>query len=682
MDKTSSNNPLLQEYDRIPFDLIKSKHVIAAVKEILSQAEKDIAGLLSIDQQPSFQNTLGLLDDILERVKTRVAPITHLVSVAETQDLREAFNEALPSITKFWSGITLNQLLWERLIDFSETEESGKLRGIKKRHLNNTLKEFKRSGADLSQKDKDGLAAVRLEISQLEQKFAENVLDATSAYSLCLENRSRLDGLPKEHLSLARQKAEGIDKKGWLLTLDYPSFEPVMKYAKDRSLRRELYVAYVTRCRDGEFSNISIIADLLSLRRRLAKILGYKDFADYILEDRMAKTGGVAFGFVDGLTQETEPYWKRDVAQLQEHALGMGLEDLQPWDVDFVKEDLKSTLFGIDDEVTRPYFPIQRVLEGLFKLVEEVFGLMVVEKEIEETWHPDVSYYEIFSKDRDKKLGCFYTDWHPREGKRQGAWMNDLRTGGPSEDGFTPHSGIIAGNLTPVKGETPALLTHREVQTVFHEFGHLLHHLTSSVPIAPMAGINVAWDFVEVPSQLMENWTWEDEVLPIISGHFETGETLPVEISSRLRAGRQFMGGLSQMRQLALGSLDLRLHRDDPPEDSSDLMEYIQKILLPFSIQSNFSEWHSTTIFSHLFAGGYASGYYSYLWSEVLEADVFSRFRKEGIMNPAVGKAYMESILTQGDSDEPEALFKRFMGRDVDRKAFLIRNLGSLDHFD
>ena len=356
MDKTSSNNPLLQEYDRIPFDLIKSKHVIAAVKEILSQAEKDIAGLISIDQQPSFQNTLGLLDDILERVKTRVAPITHLVSVAETQDLREAFNEALPSITKFWSGITLNQLLWERLIDFSETEESGKLRGIKKRHLNNTLKEFKRSGADLSQKDKDGLAAVRLEISQLEQKFAENVLDATSAYSLCLENRSRLDGLPKEHLSLARQKAEGIDKKGWLLTLDYPSFEPVMKYAKDRSLRRELYVAYVTRCRDGEFSNISIIADLLSLRRRLAKILGYKDFADYILEDRMAKTGGVAFGFVDGLTQETEPYWKRDVAQLQEHALGMGLEDLQPWDVDFVKEDLKSTLFGIDDEVTPSLF--------------------------------------------------------------------------------------------------------------------------------------------------------------------------------------------------------------------------------------------------------------------------------------------------------------------------------------
>jgi len=682
MNKKISTNPLLQDCDRIPFHLIESKHVITAVKEILKQAERDIDGLISTDQEPSFQNTLGLLDDILERVKTRVAPITHLMSVAETRELREAFNEVLPFMTKFWSSITLNQLLWKRLLDFSETVESGKLRGIKKRHLNNTLNEFKRSGADLSQEDKDRLAAVRLEISQLEQKFAENVLDATSAYSLCLEDRSRLDGLPKEHLSLARQKAEGVDKKGWLLTLDYPSFEPVMKYAEDRDLRRELYVAYVTRCRDGRFSNISIITDLLNLRRRLAKILRYKDFADYTLEDRMAKTGGVAFGFVDGLTEETEPYWKRDVAQLKEHALGMGLEDLQPWDVDFVKEDLKSTLFGIDDEITRPYFPIQRVLEGLFKLVEEVFGLVVVEKEIEEIWHPDVGFYEIFSKDSNRKLGCFYTDWHPREGKKQGAWMNDLRTGGPSEDGFAPHSGIIAGNLTPVKRKTPALLTHREVQTVFHEFGHLLHHLTSSVPIAPMAGINVAWDFVEVPSQLMENWTWEDEVLPLISGHFETGESIPVEISSRLREARQFMGGLNQMRQLALGSLDLRLHRDNPPEDSSDLMKYIQKILLPFSIQSNFSELHSTTIFSHLFAGGYASGYYSYLWSEVLEADVFSKFREEGIMNPAVGKAYMESILTQGDSDAPEALFNRFMGRDVDRQAFLLRNLGSLDHFD
>tara|TARA_B110001454_G_scaffold219085_1_gene249824 strand:- start:2346 stop:4388 length:2043 start_codon:yes stop_codon:yes gene_type:complete len=679
MNKKISNNPLLQDYDRIPFHLIESKHVVPAVKEILRQAERDINELIMTDQKPTFQNTLGLLDDILESVKARVAPVTHLMSVAETRELREAFNEILPYITQFWSNITLNQLLWERLVDFSKTIEAGRLRGIKKRHLSNTLDEFKRSGADLLQQEKDNLATIRLEISQLEQKFSENILDATDMYSLLVTDRSRLEGLPNESLSLARQKAEEAGEKGWLLTLDYPSFEPVMKYVRDRDLRRELYVAYVTRCRTGEFSNVPIITDLLNLRSRLANILGYEDFADYILGDRMAKTGKVAFDFIDGLTQETEPYWERDIAQLKEHALGMGLVDLQPWDLDFVKENLKSTLFGIDDEVTRPYFPIRRVVEGLFQLVEEVFEIVVTEKVIEEIWHPEVRFYEIFSKDGNRKLGCFYTDWHPREGKRQGAWMNDLKTGGPSGDGFEPHSGIIAGNLTPAKGKTPALLTHREVQTVFHEFGHLLHHLTSSVPIAPMAGINVAWDFVEVPSQLMENWTWEDEVLPLISGHFETGKPMPVKTSLRLREGRQFMGGLNQMRQLALGCLDLRLHRDDPAKVSSDPLKYIEKILLPFSIGSEFSELHSATIFSHIFAGGYASGYYSYLWSEVLEADVFSKFREEGIMNPTVGRAYMESILTQGDSDEPEILFKEFMGRDVDRNAFLNRNLGSLE---
>ena len=678
MNKKSSENPLLQDSVRIPFHVIQAEHVVPAVQEILAEATRNIELLTSIEEIPTFDNTLGRMDDILEQVKTRIAPITHLMSVAETPALREAFNEVLPSMTEFWSKITLNEQLWIRLLEFSRTDEASSLQGLKKRHLDHTLNEFRRSGADLVAEDKEILAILRLELSKLEQKFAENVLDATNAYSLLLTDLSQLDGLPEENKVLACQKAQAVGKEGWLLTLDYPTFEPVMKYVRSREVRRELYVAYVTRCRDGDFSNVSIIKDLLNLRRKLAEILGHRDFADYILEDRMAKKGEIAFEFVDDLTRETKPYWIRDIAHLKEHSQELGLVDLQPWDVDFVKENLRSTLFGIDDETTRPYFPIQRVFEGLFKLVEEVFGLVVIEKKIEEVWHPEVRFYEIFSRIGNEKLGCFYTDWHPREGKRQGAWMNDLKTGGPSHDGFEAHTGIIAGNLTPVKGDIPALLTHREVQTVFHEFGHLLHHLTSSVPIAPMAGINVVWDFVEVPSQLMENWTWEDEVLPLISCHYETGETLPTEISSQLRAGRQYMGGLNQMRQLALGYLDLRLHRDEPAETSSKLMHYIESILLPYSIEPEFSKLHSTTIFSHLFAGGYAAGYYSYLWSEVLEADVFSRFKEKGVMNPAVGREYMESILTQGDSDEPERLFQRFMGREVDRQALFDRNLGFL----
>ena len=682
MNYKGSGNPLVEELDRIPFDLIEPIHVVPAVQKILDQARGDLEALTSSDESPNFENTIKRMDDILERVKRRLAPITHLTSVAETPDLREAFNEVLPSITAFWSSITLNEELWTRLTEFALTEEAAGLKGLKKRHLTNTLQEFRRSGADLVPRDKDKLASIRLKISQLEQKFAENVLDATNAYSFFVEDSSQLKGLPEEKKNVAFQKAKGAGKKGWLLTLDYPSFEPVMKYVENREIRRELYVAYVTRCRDGQFSNTSVITDLLNLRRKLAKLLGYKDFADYVLENRMAKKGETAFEFVGELTKQTRPYWERDVALLEDHGRRLGLEKLEPWDIDFVKENLRSTLFGIDDEVTRPYFPIQRVIDGLFKLVEEVFGLVVVEKKIREVWHPEVRFYEVLKEDGNRKLGCFYTDWHPREGKRQGAWMNDLKTGGPSGDGFEPHSAIIAGNLTPVKGKTPSLLTHREVQTVFHEFGHLLHHLTSDVPIAPMAGINVVWDFVEVPSQLMENWTWEDEALLLISSHFETGEAIPDEIVSQLRAGRQFMGGLNQMRQLALGHLDLRLHCDDPAKVSAELMDYIEQVLEPYSINSKFGELHSTTIFSHLFAGGYASGYYSYLWSEVLEADLFGKFKASGIMNPEVGQDYMETILTQGDSDDPENLFADFMGRDVDKQALLDRNLGTLEPTD
>ncbi len=679
MNYQASENPLVREDTRIPFDMVRAEHVVPAVSEILKQARSDLEVLTSSEEEPDFGNTLGRMDDILERVKTRVAPLTHLISVAETPDLREAFHQVLPDITEFWSGITLNKELWTRLKDFSLTSEAAELEGLKKRHLKDTLREFRRSGADLTSKDKDMLASLRLEVSQLEQKFAENVLDATNTYSFLVNDPSELDGLPEENKTMAAQKAEASGQQGWLLTLDYPSFEPVMKYVENRGIRRELYVAYVTRCREGEFSNISVIEDLLNLRRKLARLLGYEDFTDYMLETRMAKKGETAFKFVSGLTNETKPYWDRDVALLKKHGHVLGLDDLQPWDIDFVREDLRSALFGIDDEITRPYFPIDRVMEGLFKLVEEVFGLLVVEKKISEVWHPEVKFYEVSKKNGNERLGCFYTDWHPREGKRQGAWMNDLKTGGPSVVGFRPHLAIIAGNLTPIKGNVPSLLTHREVQTVFHEFGHLLHHLASEVPIKPMAGINVAWDFVEVPSQLMENWTWEDEVLLLISSHFETAEPIPREIISQLRAGRQFMGGLNQMRQLALGHLDLRLHHDDPAIISTDLMGYIEQVMKPYSIHPKFGELHSTTIFSHLFAGGYASGYYSYLWSEVLEADIFGKFKENGVLNPHIGQDYMEAILTQGDSDDPENLFSQFMGRGVNRQALLDRNLGNLE---
>jgi oligopeptidase A len=390
----------------------------------------------------------------------------------------------------------------------------------------------------------------------------------------------------------------------------------------------------------------------------------------------MAKTGERAFGFVEDMTERTRPYWERDLSELREHAAGLGIHELAPWDTAFVSESLRRAKFDIDDETIRPYFPLHRVLDGMFEVVRRVFGLVVREEKISEIWHPDVHYYQLCREDDGTLLGFFYADWHPRSDKRQGAWMNDLRTGGPRNGGFEPHVGIIAGNLSPPKGDVPSLLTHTEVETIFHEFGHLLHHLTSTVPIAPMAGINVAWDFVELPSQIMQNWTWEKEALSLFSGHHETGEPLPEDLYERLRSARTFMGGWRQMRQLSLGHLDLRLHRDPPDAVTKDLMSYIEGLFKEYTPSAVFARMHSTTSFTHLFSGGYAAAYYSYLWSEVLDADAFGRFRTEGIFNREVGEAYLGAILTRGDSAEPEDLFREFMGRDPDLQPLLDRNFG------
>ena len=672
----SNPNPLLRDYDRIPFGEIEAVHVVPGVRQILKDARAEIEDLVAVESTPTYADTIGRLDCALEDVKARTVPVTHLLSVAETPELRKAFNEVLPEITEFWTQVTLNEGLWNRIKALSETDEVGALPPIEKRHLDTTLRDFRRAGADLSTADKEKLSAIRLEISHLEHKFSENVIDATNAYSLLIEDGGRLEGVPEPDQEEAWRKAAEQGREGWLLTLDYPSVEPIIKHAHDRELRRELYTAFVGRCADGEFTNTDIMARLLHLRRELAEVTGYSDFADYRLEDHMAKTGARAFGFVEDITQRTRPYWERDLSELREHAAVLGRYELEPWDVAFVSQSLRRAKFDIDDEVTRPYFPLHRVLDGMFEVVRRVFGLVVREQRISEIWHPDVHYYELCREDDGALLGFFYADWHSRSDKRQGAWMNDLSTGGPRNGGFEPHVGVIAGNLSPPKGDVPSLLTHTEVETIFHEFGHLLHHLTSTVPIAPMAGINVACDFVELPSQIMQNWTWEQEALSLFSGHYETGDPLPEDLYERLRRARTFMGGWRQMRQLSLGHLDLRLHRDPPDAVTEDLMSYIEGLFGEFTPSAEFTRMHSATSFTHLFSGGYAAAYYSYLWSEVLDADAFGRFRTEGIFNREVGEAFLGAILTRGDSEEPEDLFREFMGRDPDLQPLLDRNLG------
>ena len=696
-------NPLLLEAARIPFHEIRAEHVEPGIGAALAEAQAEVDAVASSEVPPTWENTVQRLDRALERLSERISPASHLMSVSETPELRAAYNAVLPEISAFWSSLPLDPKLWARVAAFEATDEARSLTGLRRRHLDKTVAEFRRAGADLPDEAKARLRALKVEVAQLEQRFGEHVLDATAEYELLVEDESRLDGVPEAARRRFRTRAEEAGKKGWLLTLDYPSVEAVLKHAHDRALRKEIQNAYANRCRDGEHDNRGLIARILRIRDEIAEILGYGSFPDYVLEERMARTGEQAMAFERDLVERTRAYYQRDVEELRSFGQELGLDALEPWDVAYVMEQLRKARYDIDDEDLRPYFPLPRVLDGLFEIVRRTFGFRIEEREIEEVWHPDVRYFELVDESDETTVGGFYTDWFPRKEKRQGAWMNNFVTGGPTDDGFRPHVGVICGNFTPPDGDQPALLTHREVQTTFHEFGHLLHHCTSRVEIPARAGIHVAWDFVELPSQIMENWTWEREALDLFARHHEDGSPLPDELYERMIAARRFMGGWGQMRQLSLGTVDLVLHAELAPKlraeaaaggasdwggrepgevdehdaaQGDEVMAFARARFRDFVPTDRFAELHALTSFSHLFSGGYAAGYYSYLWSEVLDADAFTRFKAEGIFNPETGRSYVQSILSRGDSDDPEILFRSFMGRDPDPEALLERNLG------
>lgn len=672
-------NPLLSESFRIPFDRLRPEHVRPGVDEILRAGQERLEALTGQAEPPTWENTMEPLDSVTRWVSERIKPVTHLITVQETKELRDAFNVVLPEISAFWTRLPLNTSLWRRIECLSRQAEDLPLTSIQKRHLDKTVTEFRRAGADLADRDKEHLEEIKVELAQVEQEFSEHVLDETAAWELHVTDADRLWGVPDSHLARFRAAATEKNKKGCLLTLDHPTVEPVVKYAHERELRREVYEAYVTRCRDGEFDNRALIVRILELRQQLAELLGYEDYADYRLEDHMVKSGARASAFEEDMRDLTHAYWAHDVAALRAHARELGLDELLPWDVAYVQESLRRKDYDIDDEMLRPYFPLEAVMDGLFDIARRVFRLTVRPAPCAEVWHEDVSFYEIRDDD-GTFLGGFYTDWYPRKEKRQGAWMADLRSGGPLPGGgFEPHLGVICGNFAPPQGDEPSLLTHRDVETVFHEFGHLLHHSASRVSVRARGGINVAWDWVELPSQLMENWTWEREALDVFARHYRTGEVLPVHLFDRMVAARRFMGGWRQMRQLSFGTVDLALHREyarRTERGAAGVMAFGRECFVKFSPTEAFADLHILTSFTHLFSGGYAAGYYSYLWSEVLDADVFTRFREEGIFNPDTGREYVRSILSRGDSDDPEQLFREFMGRDPDPAALLERNLG------
>ena len=669
---TSPSNPLLDRGFPIPFDRIRPEDVAPAVDRTLARARRRIDEL-GAGRGGGFGDVAGALDDLAEDVGRTWAPVSHLANVAATPELRAAHAEALPEVTRFWSRLHHDAGLYRRLRAYAASPEGVALTGLRRRHLDLTLREFRRAGADLGAEDKETLERLGVELSDLARRFEENLLEETAAYRKLVRRESSLAGMPRTALDRARQLAADKGDEGWALTLDMPSVAAVLQHADDRALRREIHTAHLDRCTRGDRANAPLIARILEVRREMAGLLGYADFPDYRLETLMSGSGAGVRDFVDQLVRRTRPFHERDADELEAKAASMGLGALEPWDVSYLVEHLRRERFDLDDEALRPWFPLPEVQSGLFDIARRLFGLQVEPVENPAVWHPDVEFFEVRGES-GRHLGSFYTDWFPRETKRQGAWMDGLVTGGPAVPSFRPHLAFIGGNFTPPAGGRPALLTHREVRTLFHEFGHLLHHICSEVEISARGGVNVAWDWVEVPSQIMENWCWEREALDLFARHHETGESLPAPMLERLLAARRFMGGWMQMRQLSFANLDLELHRSyggDGP-----VMEWAARALRPFVPSDRFVERHILPSFAHLFAGGYASAYYSYLWSETLEADAFSRFEREGVLNPEVGRALRSSILAQGDRRDADELFRDFMGRGPDPGALVRRNLG------
>ncbi len=654
-------NPLTEIQFRVPFDQIQAEHVEPAIDELLADAGR------RMEAAAADPNPLLAIDTMTERLDYALSVVRHIESVATTPAFRAAHNAVQPKASAFYSSIPLNEPLWKALQKYEGTEVGRSLQGTHKRFLKKTIDSFKRHGADLDAAGKKRLKEIDVALAEATTKFAENVLDSTNAWELVITEEAQLKGLPPSAVAMARAAAEAKSLAGWRFTLQGPSYVAVMTYLDDARVREQVWRAYNTRASSGTHDNRGLIVKILGLRKEKAKLLGFRDFSDLVLDDRMAHTGERAQNFLRDLREKTEKRFRAENQELEDFAGRM----LGPWDIGYWAEKQRAALYDFDEEALRPYFPLERVVSGMFEIFGRILGIRVTQARDMPAWDRQVKTYEVRDSATNTHLGSFYADWYPRENKRGGAWMDSLITGDPSKG--KPHLGLICGNLTPPVDGKPALLTHREAETIFHEFGHLLHHLLSRVEVRSLAGTSVAWDFVELPSQIMENWCWERESLDLLARHWETGAPIPEDLFRKMKRAKTFRAANAQMRQLGFGFVDLALHREW--DGKEDVVAYARRMLQPFAPAPVPDDYAMITAFTHLFASpvGYGAGYYSYKWAEVLDADAFTRFRKEGVFSEAVGRDYRDKILARGDSQDPAELYRSFMGRDPDPQALLER---------
>lgn len=671
------SNPLLNIQGLPPFSQIKPEHIQPAVEKLIQDCRDTIEQVL---KQPHFtwENFILPLTEVSDRLSRAWSPVSHLNSVKNSPALREAYQACLPLLSEYSTWVGQHKGLYNAYLALKNSPKFAQYSVAQKKAIENSLRDFDLSGIGLSEEKQKRYGEISARLSELNSQFSNNVLDATMGWEKVIEDEAELAGLPESALQAAKQSAENKGLKGYRFTLEIPSYLPVMTYCENRALREKMYRAYATRASEqgpnaGKWDNSKVMEEILTLRVELAKLLGFGTYTDLSLATKMAENPQQVLDFLDNLATRAKPQGEKELQELKDFCeKEFGVTELAPWDIGFYSEKQKQHLYAINDEELRPYFPEERVISGLFELIKRIFNIRAVERFGVDTWHKDVRFFDLIDE-KDQVRGSFYLDLYAREHKRGGAWMDDCIGRKRKADGSiqTPVA-YLTCNFNPPVGDKPALFTHDEVTTLFHEFGHGIHHMLTQIEVSDVAGINgVPWDAVELPSQFMENWCWEEEALAFISGHYETGEPLPKEKLTQLLKAKNFQAAMFILRQLEFGIFDFRLHHTFVPGKVNQILDTLKAVKSQVAVIKGVDWARTPHSFSHIFAGGYAAGYYSYLWAEVLSADAYSRFEEEGIFNPITGKSFLDEILTRGGSEEPMAFFKRFRGREPQLDALL-----------
>jgi len=670
------SNPLLHFVGLPKFEEIKAEHVSPAIDFLLSEARTTVNSLATSEEAPSWQNYVLPLEDMEEKLSRAWSQVGHMNGVVNSPELREAYNENLTKLTDFYADLGQDERLYAKFRALKNSAEFAKLTSTQQKIIENELRDFRLGGAELPAEQKVRFKAIQEELSKLSSKFEENVLDNTNDYALYVEDTSKLAGIPEDVLQGAKTAAETDKKVGYKFTLHFPSYLPVLQYAQNRELRETLYRAYATKASEfgkKEWDNTPIIAQILKLKQEVAHLLGFANYAELSIETKMAESANHVTQFLQDLAKKAKPYAIKDMAELTEYAAKLGIHDMQAWDVAYLSEKLREEKYAFSDLEVKQYFPENKVLAGLFKVVETIFGVRVT-KSHASVWHETASFYDISSHD-GKLIGQFYLDLYARNNKRGGAWMDEAITRRKVASTVTTPVAFLTCNFSAPVGDKPALFTHDEVLTMFHEFGHGIHHMLTEVDDYSVSGIKgVEWDAVELPSQLMENFCWEWRVLQNMTAHAETGKPLPRELFDKMVAAKNFQAGMQTMRQIEFALFDIRLHSTLDPNTNKTALDLIEEVRDEVAVVRP-PKWNRfPNSFTHIFSGGYAAGYYSYKWAEVLSADAYSLFEENDVLCAETGKRYWQEILAKGGSRPAMESFVAFRGREPSIDALLRHN--------